>query len=91
MREKSMTFNLTKDEYVAFNTVCSERGYSKTGKLRELIRNLVKIEIGAVKASAAEWDEIKEGIKEIEGGKFTTLEELRRGLEKRKMESCSSK
>jgi len=91
MNEKSITFRLTEDEYVAFNTVCSEKGYSKTGKIRELIRSLVKIELGAVNASAAEWDEIKHGIKEIENGKFTTLEELKRGFAKRKVESRSSK
>jgi len=45
----------------------------------------------AVTASAAEWDEIKEGIKEIESSKFTTLEKLKQGLEKRKMDSDAGK
>jgi len=44
-----------------------------------------------VTASAAEWNEIKEGIKEIESSKFTTLEKLRHGLEKRKRDSDASK
>ena len=35
MREKSITIRLPKDEYTAFNTVCNEKGYSKTGKIRD--------------------------------------------------------
>lgn len=82
---KSITLRLPADEYTAFDTICNERGYNKTGKIREFIRNLVKEEIEAVKVSAAEWAEIEAGIKEIQSGKFTTFEELKRDLSQRKM------
>ena len=55
MRQKSITFRLPEDEYRAFSTICDEKGYSKTGKIREFIRNLVKTEMSEVESSAGEW------------------------------------
>ena len=86
MSLKSITLRLPEDEYIAFDSVCNERGYSKTGKIREFIRNLVKEEIEGVKISAKEWEEVQAGIKEIENGEFTTFEELKRGFARKKVE-----
>lgn len=80
---KSITLRLPEEEYVAFDTICNERGYSKTGKIREFIRNLVKKEIEAVKISSKDWKKIEAGIKGIEGGNFVTFEELKSDFEKR--------
>ncbi len=80
---KNLCLRLSKEEYVAFDLVCRERGYSKTGKIRELIRRLVKEELESVKVSTREWSEIEKGIKEIEKGEFVTFEELKRGLKKK--------
>lgn len=85
MRQKSITFRLPEEEYVAFTTICNEKGYSKTGKIREFIRNMVKEEIGEVELSAAEWKKIREGIREIERSEFATLEEMKRELARRKL------
>jgi len=63
--------------------VCREKGYSKTGKIRELIRKLVKEKLESVKVSAKEWSEIEKGIKEIERGDYGTFEGLKRDLEKK--------
>jgi len=82
---KSITLRLPEDEYVAFNTVCDERGYSKTGKIREFIRNLVKEEIASVKISTKEWEKVQFGIKEIKRGEFTTFKELTRDFAKKKV------
>ncbi len=71
------------EEYAAFDLVCREKGYSKTEKIRELIRKLVKEELESVKVSAKEWSEIEKGIKEIERGEYVTFEELKRGLKKK--------
>jgi len=91
MNERSITFRLTADEYSAFNTICSEKGYSKTGKIRECIRNLIKKELEEVTASAAEWAEMRASLKEIKDGKFTTLEEMKRELARKKVGSHNSK
>ncbi len=80
---KNLCLRLPEEEYVAFDLVCRERGYSKTGKIRELIRRLVKEELESVKVSTREWSEIEKGIKEIEKGEFVTFEELKRGLKKK--------
>lgn len=85
MRQKSITLRLPEEEYAAFTTVCNEKGYSKTGKIREFIRNMVKAEIGEVELSSEEWQKIREGIHEIERGRYTTLEEMKRDLARRKM------
>jgi hypothetical protein len=82
---KSITLRLPKDEYLAFDAICVERGYSKTGKIREFIRNLVKEEIEAVSVSAGEWSQIEGAIKEIKGGKFTSFEELKRDFAEKKL------
>jgi hypothetical protein len=50
----SITFRLPEEEYVAFTTVCNEKGYSKTSKIREFIRNMVKTEIDEAELSAGE-------------------------------------
>jgi predicted transcriptional regulator len=57
-----------------------EKGYSKTGKIRELIRKSVKEELKSVKVSAREWAEIERGMKEIERGEYVAFEELKRDL-----------
>ena len=85
MRQKSITLRLPEEEYVAFTTVCNEKGYSKTGKIREFIRNMVKTEIDEVELSADDWEKIREGIREIERGRYATLEETKRGLARKKL------
>jgi hypothetical protein len=80
---KNLCLRLPEDEYTAFDLVCREKGYSKTGKIRELIRKLVKEELESVKVSAREWSEIAKGINEIERGEYVTFEELKRGLKKK--------
>jgi predicted transcriptional regulator len=80
MRQKSITLRLSEEEYMAFTTVCNEKGYSKSGKIREFIRNMVKAEIGEVELSAAEWEKVRKGIREIESGRFATFEEMKRDL-----------
>ena len=85
MRQKSITLRLPEEEYVAFTKVCSEKGYSKTGKIREFIRNMVKAEIGEVELSAEEWKKVRRGLREIELGRYATLEEMKRDLSRRKL------
>src|SRR4030042_2864426 len=85
MRQKSITLRLPEEEYVAFTMVCNEKGYSKTGKIRECIRNMVKTEIGEVELSAGEWEKSREGICESERGRYATLEEMKRDLARRKL------
>lgn len=91
---KSITLRLPEEEYWAFDAICTEKGFSKTGKIREFIRRMIKKEIASVTISAEEWDRVKAGIKEIEEGKFTTFEELKRDLQKRKVgdkENCKQR
>jgi len=45
---------------------------------------MVKAEINEVELSAAEWRRVREGIREIERGHYTTFEEMKRGLSRRK-------
>jgi len=85
MRQKSITLRLPVEEYMAFTTVCNEKGYSKTGKIREFIRNMVKAEIGEVELSAREWKKVQAGIREIEAGRSVTLEEMKREVARRKL------
>jgi len=82
---KTITLRLPEEEYIAFDAVCHERGYSKTGKIREFIRNLVKEEIETVKLSAEEWAKVEEGIKEVERGEYVSFKRLKNDLKKRKM------
>ena len=83
---KNLCLRLPLEEYIAFDAICKERGYSKTGKIREFIRNMVKEEIESVKLSAEEWAKIEEGIREIEKGEYVTFNELKRDAEKEKLE-----
>lgn len=85
MRQKSITLRLPKEEYMAFTAVCNEKGYSKTGKIREFIRNMVKTEIAEVELSVGEWEKVREGIREIEQGRYATLEEMKRDLARKKL------
>jgi len=85
MRQKSITLRLPEEEYVAFTKICNEKGYSKTGKIREFIRNMAKTEISEVELSAGEWEKIKQGIREIEAGRYTTFAEMKRDLARRKL------
>ena len=85
MRQKSITLRLPKEEYMAFSAVCNEKGYSKTGKIREFIRNMVKTEIAEVELSAGEWEKVREGIREMERGRYATLEEMKRDLARKKL------
>jgi predicted transcriptional regulator len=85
MRQKSITLRLPVEEYMAFTTVCNEKGYSKTGKIREFIRNLVKTEIGEVELSAREWKKVQAGIRQIEAGRYATFEEMKRDLARKRL------
>ncbi len=81
MREiKNLCLRLSYEEYVALDTICKEKGYSKTGKIREFVRNLIKEELPSVRVSTAEWSGVEAGIKEIERGDYLTLEELKQKL-----------
>lgn len=84
---KSLSLRLSKEEYIAFDTICKERGYSKTGKIREFIRNLIREELEGAKVSAEEWVKIQDGIRGIERGEYVIFEELKRGLERKKMDN----
>ncbi len=66
MRQKSITLRLPEDEYRAFSVICDEKGYSKTGKIREYIRNLVTAEMSEVEASTGEWARVGRAMR---GGK----------------------
>ncbi len=83
---KNLCLRLSYEEYVAFDTICKERGFSKTGKIRELIRNLIREELPSVKASAGEWTKIEAAIGEIQRGEYHTLEELKRKLRNRQVD-----
>ncbi|MGB2762774.1 MAG: hypothetical protein WBC20_00025 [Candidatus Aminicenantaceae bacterium] len=83
---KTITLRLPEEEYSAFDAICSEKGYSKTGKIREFIRSLVKEEIKSVKISAEEWAKVESGIKEIERGESVSFEELKRGVAEKKLD-----
>jgi predicted DNA-binding protein len=80
---KSITLRLPHEEYAAFDAVCNERGYSKTGKIREFIRNMVKEELEPATLSAREWRKIAGAVREIERGDYVPFEELKRGISKR--------
>lgn len=82
---KSITLRLPEEEYIAFDSICNEKGYSKTGKIREFIRSLVKEEIESVKISAEEWARVEAGIKEIERGESVSFEELKSAFKKKKL------
>src|SRR4030043_1270497 len=83
---KNLCLRLSYEEYVAFDSICKEKGFSKTGKIREFIRNLIKEELPSVKASAGEWTKIEAAIKEIQQGEYLTLEELKRKLRNKQLE-----
>ena len=85
MRQKSITLRLPLEEYMAFTTICNEKGYSKTGKIREFIRTMVKAEIGEVELSAREWTKIQAGIRELEAGRYSTFGEMKRELARKKL------
>lgn len=84
---KTITLRLPEKEYIAFDAVCYERGYSKTGKIREFIRGLVKEEIETVRLSAEEWAKVEEGIRETERGEYISFERLKNDFQKRKMDN----
>lgn len=83
---RSITLRLPKEEYDAFNTVCEERGYSKTGKIREFIRDMVKGELESVNLSKEGWKKIASAMEEIERGEFISFEELKRGYATKKLD-----
>jgi predicted transcriptional regulator len=41
---------------------------------------MVKTEIDEVELSAGDWEKVREGIREIERGRYATLEEMKRDL-----------
>jgi hypothetical protein len=82
---KSITLRLPKPEYDAFDMICAEKGYSKTGKIREFIRNMVKNELPGITLSVKEWEKLSEAVKEIERGEYVSFEELKRGIAGKKM------
>ena len=88
---KNLSLRLSKEEYIAFDTICKERGYSKTGKIREYIRNLIREELEGVKVSSEEWAKIQDGIREIERGEYVSFEELKDGFRRKKMGNRKSR
>lgn len=81
MREnKNISLRLTAEEYYAFDTICREKGYSKTGKIREFIRALIKEELESALISDREWKSVKEGIQEIEKGEYVSFDQLKREI-----------
>ena len=82
---KSITLRLPKDEYEAFDTICNQRGYSKTGKIREFIRDMVKDELKTAVINAKEWQGISSAIREIERGEYVTLGDLKRDFAEKKL------
>ncbi len=88
---KSLSLRLSKEEYIAFDTICKEKGYSKTGKIREFIRSLIREELEGVKVSAEEWAKIQDGIREIERGEYISFSELKNDLRKKKMGNIKKK
>jgi predicted DNA-binding protein len=76
---KSITLRLPKDEYDAFGAICEERGYSKTGKIREFIRSLVNDELERVMISKESWNKVVSAMGEIKRGEYVSFEELKRG------------
>jgi len=46
---------------------------------------MVKTEIAEVELSAGEWEKVREGIREIERGRYATLEEMKRDLARKKL------
>lgn len=84
---KTITLRLPEDEFSAFDVICRIKGYSKTGKLREHIRDTIKNEIKTVKLSAEEWTQVREGIEEIERGEYVSFEQLKDDFRKRNMEN----
>jgi len=82
---KNLSLRLSKEEYIAFDSICRERGYSKTGKIREFIRNLIREELESAKVSAKEWAKIQDGIREIEKGEYVSFEELKNEFKKKKV------
>jgi len=82
---KNLSLRLSKEEYIAFDSICRERGYSKTGKIREFIRNLIREELESAKVSAKEWAKIQDGIREIEKGEYVSFEELKNELKEKKV------
>jgi len=84
---KTITLRLPEEEFSAFDFICRTKGYSKTGKLREYIRDTIKNEMQTAKFSAAEWMKVKEGIEEIERGEYASFEQIKKDFRKRKMEN----
>jgi len=79
---KTITLRLPEEEFSAFDFICREKGYTKTGTLREHIRNTIKNEIKSVKLSAEEWTKVREGIEEIEKGEYVSFEQLKNEFRK---------
>lgn len=79
---KYLCLRLPGEEYKAFAAICRERGYSKTGKIRELIRAMIKAEIKEAVVSAAEWARIASGLREIEKGESVSFGDLKQRIRK---------
>jgi len=77
---KNLCLRLPDEEYEAFAAICRERGYSKTGKIRELIRTLIKAEIKEAAVSSAEWERIASGLREIEKGESIAFGDLKQRI-----------
>jgi predicted DNA-binding protein len=84
---KTITLRLPEEEFAAFDFICQTKGYSKTGKIREYIRETIKNEMQTAKFSAEEWMKVKEGIEEIERGGYASFEQIKNDFRKRKMEN----
>ncbi len=78
---KNISLRLKAEEYYAFDTICREKGYSKTGKIREFIRRLIKEELDSALISDQEWKSVEDSIQEIERGEYITFEQLKREVQ----------
>ena len=79
---KNISLRLDAEEYYAFDAICRERGYSKTGKIREFIRRLIKEELETALISDQEWKRVQKGIQEIATGEYVTYDRLKKRIQK---------
>jgi hypothetical protein len=82
---KNISLRLKTEEYHAFDTICREKGYSKTGKIREFIRKMIIEELDGALISEQEWKRVEQGIREIEKGEYVTFDQLKQEVQKSKV------
>jgi predicted DNA-binding protein len=84
---KTITLRIPEEEFSAFDFICRQKGYTKTGRLRNHIRDTIKNEIETVRLSAEEWTKVREGIEEIERGEYISFEQLKNDLRNKDVEN----